>query len=156
VPIVEDIERVMPMATRIAASLGHPAGSHLYDELMGAARVQLVCAWPRYDVVRGARWTTFAWTVIRRAMLDQIRDEIRQARPATSVFSEHDHEVDIASTPDREFAGVDLVTLLPRLYRRALKRGPCGLWKTGIPKRESKKVYQWAVHALRSKLDNRL
>lgn len=148
------VGRVMPMAADIAVQLGHPHGSPLFDDLMGAARLKLVKVAARFDSARGIQWQTFAFVCIKRAMLDEIESATRRRPVATP-------ELEAEAGRPGELSGVDLGDLLadrsiPRLYRRALRAGSVtGVYRSGLPKKESVKVFTWAKYAIRRRLDDR-
>ncbi len=148
------IVRVEPMMADIAIELGHPHGSPLFDDLMSAARLKLVRVAMKYDPARGAQWQTFAFVCIKRAMLDEIESSNRR-RPVAAP------ELEAEAPEPGEFRGVDLAATIgdrsiPRLYRRALRAGSVtAVYRTGLPKRESKRVFLWASRTLRDRLDDR-
>jgi DNA-directed RNA polymerase specialized sigma24 family protein len=127
----------------------------LYDEVLQYARVRLVEAAPKYDEGR-ARWSTFARTVIDRAVVDALRRYNRR-RPTADMAS-----VEAARAAEgREFAGIDVGeliedTAIPRLYRRALRAGSVAAFypKSGLKRAETRRIFACSLYHVRRKVND--
>lgn len=147
----ERVLSVMPMAhaiVREVTSKQLPASSPDYEDLLAAGLAKLASGMGTFNP-RLSSWSTFAWILIRRGVLNERRKQL-SVEARTEAWSEIvEDEVHAPQHADYES-----LASLPRIYRRVMAAGSPKqvMASMGLPRSSAKELFSCTPTYIRKRL----